>query len=160
MPSTLPAAHFSGVFADYSVHAAALAVSNVPTASQVQRRTHASADAIRHPHVIFAVEVDPDSSQSLLTLDFSLNLVVDVGTETGQTTRTQAQTWLQALASLFDDDHRTTWQTFIEAQTDAYRLGWDIQAIWPRTLTSEYNEEMTLLTLTAPFQVSAFWNNA
>lgn len=160
MPSTLPSAHFSSVLADYSVSAGALAVSNVPTAAQVQRRTHASADAITNPHVMFEVEVDPDSSQSLLTLDFTMRLVADVGTETGQTTRTQAQTWLQALATLFDDDRRSVWQAFIEAQTDAYRQGWDIQAIWPRPLTIEYNEDMTLLTLTAPFQVSSYWNNA
>lgn len=159
MPSLLPSAHFSSVFADFSVSTGALAVSNVPTASQVQRRTHSSSDAVTNPHVLFEVEVDPESSQSLLTLDLSIRLTVDVGTETGQTTREQAQTWLQALASLLDDDRRSVWTAFIEAQTDAYREGWNIQAVWPRPLTNEYNEDANLLVLIAPFEVRSFWNN-
>lgn len=159
MPSTSPAAHFSTVFADYSISAAALAVSGVPTASQVQRRTHSSADVITNPHVIFEVEVDPESSDTLLTLSLKINLVIAIGAETGQTLRTQAFTWLQALRTLLDDDHRDTWQTFIEAQNDAYRLGWHIQSIWPETIAEDYTAEKNLLTLTAPFTVVSFWNN-
>ena len=159
MPSTSPAAHFSTVFSDYSTSAPALLISGVPTASQVQRRTHSSADAITHPHVLFEVEVDPDSADTLLTLTLNLKLQIHIGTETGQTTRAAAHAWLQALRSLFDDDHRTTWQTFIEAQTEGYRTGWDIQAIYPQTITDEFSEDKSLLTLTAPFQVVTFWNN-
>ena len=159
MPSTSPAAHFSTVFADYSASAAALALSGVPSASQLPRRTHSSSSALTHPHALFEVEVDPESADTLLTLTLNLRLQINVGTETGQTTRTQAHAWLQALRRLLDDDQRGTWQTFIQAQTDAYRAGWDIQAIYPGTITDDYNEEKTLLTLTAPFQVVTFWNN-
>lgn len=159
MPSTSPALHFSTVFSDYSTSAAALAVSGVPTAAQVQRRTHTSADAITHPHVLFEVEVDPDSTDILLTLTLNLRLQIHIGTETGQTTRAAAHAWLQALRSLFDDDHIDTWQTFIELQTTGYREGWDIQAIYPQTITDEFSEDKSLLTLTAPFQVVTYWNN-
>lgn len=159
MPSTSPAAHFSTVFADYSVSAAALAISGVPTAAQVQRRTHSSADAITNPHVLFEVEVDPESSDTLLTLALKINLTISVGTETGQTTREQAFAWLQALRTLLDDDHRSTWQTFIETKSDAYRLGWHIQSIWPETIADDYAADKNLLTLTAPFTVVSFWNN-
>jgi hypothetical protein len=159
MPSTSPAAHFSTVFSDYTASAAALDVSGVPTASQVPRRPHSSSDVLTHPHVLFEVEVDPESADTLLTLTLNLKLQINIGTETGQTTRAQAHAWLQALRSLFDDDHRDAWQTFIEAQTDDYREGWDIQAVWPQTITDKFNEEKTLLTLTAPFQVVTFWNN-
>jgi hypothetical protein len=159
MPSTSPAAHFSAVFADYSVSAAALAVSGVPTAAQVQRRTHTSADAITNPHVIFEVEVDPESSNTLITLTLKLQLVIAIGSESGQTLRTQAFAWLQALRTLLDDDHRSTWDTFIAAQNDAYRLGWHIQSIWPETIAEDYTSEKNLLTLTAPFTVVSFWNN-
>mgnify|MGYP006946109273 CR=1 FL=1 len=160
MPSTSPAAHFSTVFSDYSVSTPALAVSGVPSASAVQRRTHSTADAITHPHVLFEVEVDPDSADTLLTLTLNLKLQISIGTETGQTTRAAAHAWLQALRSLLDDDHRSTWQTFIEAQSNDYRTGWDIQAIYPQTLTDEFSEDKSLLTLTAPFQVVTYWNNA
>lgn len=160
MPSTSPAAHFSTVFRDYSISAPALAVTGVPSASAVQRRTHSTADAITHPHVLFEVEVDPDSTEGLLTLTLNLKLQISIGTETGQTTRAAAHAWLQALRILLDDDHRTTWQTFIEAQTEGYREGWDIQAIWPQTITDEFSEDKSLLTLTAPFQITTFWNNA
>jgi hypothetical protein len=159
MPSTSPAAHFSTVFADYSASDAALALSGVPSASQLPRHTHSSSSALTHPHALFEVEVDPESADTLLTLTLNLRLRINIGTETGQTTRTQAHTWLQALRRLLDDDQLGTWQTFIQAQTDAYRAGWDIQAIYPGTITDDYNEEKTLLTLTAPFQVVTFWNN-
>jgi hypothetical protein len=160
MPSTSPAAHFSTVFADYTASTPALAVSGVPSASAVPRRTHSSSSALTHPHAMFEVEVDPDSADTLLTLTLNLKLEVSIGSETGQTTRTQAHAWLQALRSLFSDDHLTTWQTFIEAQTDAYREGWHIQAIYPQTITDDYDEAKSLLTLTAPFQLVTFWNNA
>ena len=159
MPSTTPSAHFSTVLADYTTSAAALAVSGVPSASVLKRRTHSSADALTHPHVLFEVEVDPESSDMLLTLTVNMRLHINVGTETGQTTRAQAHAWLQALRSLFDDDHRSTWQTFIDAQTDDYRTGWHIQAIYPQNITDDYDEAKTLLTLTAPFTIVTFWNN-
>lgn len=159
MPSTTPAAHFSTVFSDYTLSAAALAVSGVPSASQLARRTHTSADALTHPHVLFEIETDPDSADTLLTLTLNLRLQISIGTETGQTTRQQAQAWLHALRSLFGEDHLTTWQTFIEAQTSDYREGWDIQAIWPQTISDEYDEAKSVLTLIAPFQVVTFWNN-
>lgn len=160
MPATTPTAHFSTVFSDYSASAPALAVSGVPSASQVQRRTHTTSDPITHPHVLFEIETDPDSTETLLSLTLNLRLQIQIGTETGQTTRTQAQAWLQSLASLFADPHRTTWQTFIEAQTDDYREGWNIQAIYPQTLTDELDESKSLLTLTTPFQIISFWNNS
>lgn len=159
MPSTTPGAFFSAVFADYSVSAAALAVSGVPTAAQVQRRTLTTSDAVVNPHALFAVEADPDSSDVLIKLSFDLTLTAHLGTETGQTTRTQAQAWLQALRLLFTEDHRSTWQTFIESQTDEYRLGWNVQAIWPQPVTQEMEEEKNLLTITAPYEVYTFWNN-
>jgi hypothetical protein len=160
MPSTSPAAHFSTVFADYTSSAAALAVSGVPSVSAVPRRMHSSATALTHPHVLFEVEVDPESADTLLTLTLNLRLQINIGAETGQTTRAAAHAWLQALRSLFDDDHRTTWQTFIESQSDSYREGWHIQAIYPQTITDDYDEAKSLLTLTAPFQVVTFWNNS
>lgn len=159
MPAKLPAAFFSAVLADYSISDAALAVTNVPTATQVQRRTLESADAIVHPHVLFEFEVDPESTDTLLNLSLKMQLVINVGTESGQTTRAQAMLWLQALRALLDDDHRSTWQTFIEAQTTDYRTGWHIQAIWPQAITADYAEEQHLLTLTAPFTLVSFWNN-
>jgi len=159
MPSTSPAAHFSTVFSDYSVSAAALAISGVPTANQLQRRTHADAGSITNPHLLFEVEVDPESIDTLLTLSLKLHLIIAAGTESGQTTREQAYAWLQALRTLLDDDHRDTWQTFIETKSDAYRLGWHIQSIWPETITEDYTSEKNLLTLTAPFTIVSFWNN-
>jgi len=163
MPSTTPttpAAHFSTVLRDYSISAAALAITGVPTAAQVQRRTQTTADAITNPHVLFDCTVTDDSGDgTLLTLDFKLVLTGHIGTETGQTTRAQAFAWLQALRTLFDDDHRTTWQTFNDAQTTDYRLGWDIQSFWSQPVTEDYDETKSLLTLTAPFQLVTFWNN-
>ena len=158
MPSTTPADHFSTVLADYSASAAALAITGVPTASQLQRRTKTSADAITHPHVLFDTDVT-ETSGSLLTLQLNLTLTAHLGTETGQTTRAQAFAWLHALTTLLDDDHLTTWTTFNEAQTDAYRLGWHIVSIFPQPPTEDYDEPKSLLTLTAPFQLTAFWNN-
>lgn len=159
MPATSPADHFSTVFADYAASAAALAVSGVPTVLQVPRRSHSSADALTNPHVLFAVEVDPESADVLLKLTLNVKLTVQLGTETGQTTRAQAHAWLQALRTLLDDDHLTTWAAFLAAQTDAYRLGWDIQAVWPQTITDDFDAAKNLLTLTAPFEIHSFWNN-
>ena len=159
MPDTTPALHFSSVLSDYTLSDAALAIAGVPTATQVQRRTHATATAITNPHVLWEIEPDPESTDELLTLNAKLHLVVSVGTETGQTTRTQAHAWLNALRSLFDEDHITTWVDFIGAQTEDYRDGWNIQAIYPGTITDDYDEAKALLTLTAPFSIVTFWNN-
>lgn len=159
MPSTSAADHFSAVFADYSASAAALAVSGVPAVADVQRRTHTSADDIVNPHVLFEVTVDPEQTDTLLTLTLNIRLKVQIGTETGQTTRAAAHAWLQALRSLFDDDHITTWDAFLAAQTDGYKNGWHIQSVWPQAIADEYGEDKALLTLTAPFQIISYWNN-
>lgn len=159
MPSTTPADHFSTVLADYSASDPALAVTGVPTASQLQRRTKTSADAITHPHVLFDTDLTDTSADVLITLQLNLTLTAHIGTETGQTTRAQAFAWLHALTTLLDDDHLTTWQTFIESKSSDYRLGWHIQSLFPQPTTEDYDEAKALLTLTAPFQLTAFWNN-
>lgn len=159
MPSTLPSSHFSGVFADYTSSATALAVSGIPTLSQLPRLHAESTAAVTHPHVCMKVEATPESTDVLLDLDFKMELTCQIGTETGQTTREQAMAWLQALRTLFDEDHRSTWQTWIELQTDEYRSGWQIEAIWPQAIVADYTEDKNLLMLTAPFQVKAWWNN-
>lgn len=160
MPSLSPPAHFSKVLHDYLSSAAALEY-GAPALATVQRRHLTSTDPITHPNLLVEVEANPESTDEFLLLNVKLTLTVQLGTETGQTTSTQAETQLQAFRALLsnDPDARTAWDMWISTLTTEEKTGWNIQQILPEKTESDHNKDTNVLTLTAPYTISSFWNN-
>lgn len=161
MPATSPAAHFSKVFSDYLASAIALGYTGIPSLAAVPRRHLTSTVAITNPNLMVECEAAPESTDTLLTLDLKLVLTVQLGAESGQTTSTQAEAWLQAFRSLLSSDPAAydAWDQWLLTLTDAERDGWYVQAIYPQTIQSDLAQETNLLTLTAPYQIVSYWNN-
>lgn len=153
-----PAAQFSLIFSDFLSSATAIAA-GAPSTTALQRRHLTSAVAITPKSLLVDCEADPDSTDSFLTLTLTLKLEATLGTETSQITRTQAETWLQALRALLDnsDEAVAAWNTWIALQTDDYKSGWSLQAIYPKTTEHDLAEDKNVLTLSAPYTLTAFW---
>lgn len=158
MPDTTPSAHFATVFKDYLESAAALAVTGVPTTTQIQRRSKATTDALAQNRLDIDVSVESSEQDMVLVLRLELTQTTQIGTETGQITRAVAQGYFQAIRALLSDDHIATWDAFNAVQTDAYKQGWLIQAIWPGDESEDVEPEENLLRLKAAWQVHTFWN--
>jgi hypothetical protein len=161
MPALAPAAHFSKVFSDYLASAAALQY-GAPALLTVQRRHLTSTDAITNPNLLVEVEANPESTDEFLSLNVKLTLTVQLGTETGQSTSTQAETWLQAFRALLsnDPDSRDAWDIWVSTLTTEEKTGWNVQQILPEKTESDHNKDTNVLTLTAPYTISSFWNSS
>lgn len=160
MPATSPAAFFSEKIHDYLSSQTALDY-GAPALLTVPRFHLGSTAAITNPHLMVKAEADPDSTDTLLTVTLVLELIVQLGTETGQTTAAQAEAWLYAFRALLspDPDAIQAWDTWTTTLTDAEKDGWYVQQIWPQTTGRDLNETTNVLTLTAPFQIVSYWNN-
>lgn len=161
MPALSPPAHFSKVFSDYLSSAAALEY-GAPALATVQRRHLGSTDPITNPNLLIEVEANPESTDEFLLLNIKLTFTAQLGPETGQTTSTQAETQLQAFRALLsnDPDSRTAWDMWISTLTTEEKTGWNLQQILPEKTESEHNKETNVLTLTAPYTISSFWNTS
>ena len=160
MPSLSPAAHFSKVFSDYLSSAAALAA-GAPTLDAVQRRHLTSTVAIINPNLLIEVEANPNGTDEYQILTVKLVLTAQLGTESGQTTSAQAETWLQAFRALLSSDPAAfdAWDAWTSTLSDDDKAGWYAQNYVPQAAERELNEATNVLTLTAPYLVTAFWNN-
>lgn len=161
MPALSPPAHFSKVLHDYLSSAAALEY-GAPALAAVQRRHLGSTDPITNPNLLIEVEANPESTDEFLLLSVKLTLTVQLGPETGQTTSTQAETQLQAFRALLsnDPDSRTAWDMWISTLTTQEKTGWNLQQIIPEKTESDHNKDTNVLTLTAPYTISSFWNTS
>ncbi|WP_395734097.1 hypothetical protein [Prosthecobacter sp.] len=160
MPSLAPAAHFSKVFHDFLSSAAAITY-GAPALATVQRRHLTSEGAIINPNLLVECEANPESTDELLMLTVKLSLTVQLGTETGQTTAAQSEQWLKAFRALLGQgiDAWNAWDIWISTLSDADKAGWFVQQIMPEKTESDLNKDTNVLTLTAPYTVSSFWNN-
>jgi hypothetical protein len=160
MPSLAPAAHFSKVFSEYLASTAALTY-GAPTLDSVQRRHLTSTAPIRNPNLLIECDAAPDGTDEFLMLTIKLVLTVQLGTESGQTTAAQAETWFKTFRALLspDPDAYAAWDIWIGTLSDADKAGWYAQNFIPQATESDENKETNLLTLTAPFQVTSFWSN-
>lgn len=160
MPALAPAAHFSLVFHDYLASATAI-TNSAPSLADVQRRHLTSTVKITNPNLIIDVEATPEGSDELMMLTVKLVLTVQLGTETGQTTAAQAEQWLKSFRALLSSDPAAfaAWDTWVGTLDDGYKTGWYVQDIVPQAPESDLNKDTNVLTLTAPYQVSSFWNN-
>ena len=160
MLALAPAAHFSKVFSDYLSSAAALAA-GAPALDAVQRRHLTSAVAIINPNLLIEVDASPEGTDEYQTLTVRLVLTAQLGTETGQTTSAQAETWLQAFRALLgsDPDAYAAWDDWTGTLSTEDKAGWYVQNFVSQATEKELNENGNVITLTAPYQVTAFWNN-
>lgn len=160
MPALAPAAHFSLVFHDYLASPTAITC-GAPSLAAVQRRHLTSTVKITNPNLFIDVEVSPEGTDELMMLTVKLVLTVQLGNETGQTTAEQAEQWFKSFRALLSSDPAAfdAWDTWIGTLDDAYKTGWYVQDIVPHATESDLNKETSVLTLTAPYQVSSFWNN-
>jgi len=160
MPDLAPAAHFSQVFHDYLASATAI-TNGAPSTAAVQRRHLTSAVKITNPNLLIDVECAPEGTDELMMLAVKLVLSVQLGTETGQTTAEQAEQWFKSFRALLssDLDAYAAWDAWVGTLEDDYKAGWYVLDIVPQATESDLNKETNVLTLTAPYQVSSFWNN-
>lgn len=160
MPSLSPNAHFSLVFHDYLASATAITY-GAPSVTDVQRRHLTSAVKIRNPNLLIDVDVTPEGSDELMMLTVKLVLTVQLGTETGQTTAEQAEQWFKSFRALLSSDPAAfaAWNAWVGTLDDGYKIGWYVQDIVPQSPENDVNKDTNVLTLTAPYQVSSFWNN-
>ncbi len=160
MPALAPAAHFSKVFSDFLGSDIAIAA-GAPALTDVQRRHLTSAVNITNPNLLIDVEVTPESSDEFLILTVKLMLTVQLGAEAGQTSAAQAESWFKSFRALLSDDPAAfaAWGAWIAALSDNYKDGWFAQYFVPQPTESELNKDTNVLTLTAPYTVSSFWNN-
>lgn len=160
MPTLAPAAHFSQVFYAYLASDTAIAC-GAPSLDAVQRRHLTSSVKITNPNLLIDVEVIPEGSDELMMLTVKLVLTVQLGAENGQTTAAQAEQWFKSFRALLSSEPAafTAWDTWIATLSDDYKAGWFTQDFVPQAPESEHNKDTNVLTLTAPYQVSSFWNN-
>jgi len=160
MPALAPAAHFSKVFSDFLGSDIAI-TAGAPSLTAVLRRHLTSAVKITNPNLLIEVEVSPESSDEFLILTVKLVLTVQLGDETGQTTAAQAETWFKSFRALLSDDAAAfaAWDAWIATLSDADKDGWFAQYFVPQATESEINKDTNVLTLTAPYTISSFWNN-
>jgi len=155
MPTTTPAAHLSDFIADYLSHASVLALTGVPTTTQIQRSSMISAEPLAANRLEITVETSGD--HFLTENKLTLKLRALVGTETGQLTRAVAQGYFATLCAAVMNS--TVLNAYIVGLSDAEREGWFILDLFAADSATEMEEEENGVVMTATFDVRMFWNH-
>jgi len=151
-----PRSFFSRLFADFLSSPTVLALADVPSLTALPRKHAESSEALPMPFVEVVCDVSPEHSSELLTLKITLRLHHIPGTEAGQTTRTQAHTWLQSLRRAMADDD--AWNTWVYTLTTEQKTGFYVQAVRPLDQDTDPDAEAPQHVLTSSHEVVTFWN--
>lgn len=155
MPLTTPAAHLSDFVRAYLNSSGVLALTGIPTTTQIQRAGLVSAAALEQNRLEILVETTGD--HFLTENKLTLKLTAAIGTETGQLTRATAHNYFAALHAAVLNT--SVMNSYITSLSDADREGWFILDLFAADAASEAGEEENKLVISATFDVRMLWNH-